>query len=80
MHTPVIGSNTTGIAEIIQNESSGLLFEPGNHGELASQINRLLTRPQLRDKLSEKAYEQFLKKYELNRVIGDFVGQSIIFK
>ena len=80
MHTPVIGSNTTGIAEIIQNESSGLLFEPGNHGELASQINRLLAQPQLRDKLSEKAYEQFLKKYELNRVIGDFVGQSIIFK
>ena len=80
VHTPVIGSNTTGIAEIIQNEASGLLFEPGNHGELASQINRLLTRPQLRDKLSEKAYEQFLKKYELNRVIGDFVGQSIIFK
>ena len=80
VHTPVIGSNTTGIAEIIEDEVSGLLFEPGNHRELASQLLRLLEQPHFRDELAEQAYKRFLGKYELNNVVDDFVEQSIIFK
>ncbi|GGW78816.1 glycosyltransferase family 4 protein [Salegentibacter mishustinae] len=80
VQTPVIGSNTTGIAEIIEDEVSGLLFEPGNHQELASQLLRLLEQPQFRDELAEQAYKRFLGKYELNNVVDNFIEQSIIFK
>lgn len=80
VHTPVIGSNTTGIAEIIEDEVNGLLFEPGNYKELASQLFRLLEKPELRDELAEQAYKSFLEKYELNKVVDSFVEQSIIFK
>lgn len=80
VHTPVIGSNTTGIAEIIDDEVNGLLFEPGNHEELASRILRLLENPEFRDELSEQAFKRFLEKYEINRVVDNFVEQSFIFK
>ena len=80
VHTPVIGSNTTGIAEIIEDEVSGLLFEPGSHKELASKLLRLLEKPDFRDKLAEQAYISFLETYELNKLVDNFVEQSFIFK
>ncbi len=80
VRTPVIGSNTTGIAEIIEDEVNGLLFEPGNYEELASKLLKLIDKPELRDKLAEQAYYIFLEKYELNKVVDNFVRQSFIFK
>jgi glycogen(starch) synthase len=42
MNKAVIGSRTGGIKEIIEDGKSGLLFEPGNHMELADKIKFLL--------------------------------------
>jgi len=42
MSKAVIGSRTGGIKEIIEDGKSGLLFEPGNHMELADKIKFLL--------------------------------------
>ena len=42
MKKAVIGSRTGGIKEIIEDGKSGLLFEPGNHMELADKIKSLL--------------------------------------
>ena len=42
MEKAVIGSRTGGIKEIIEDGKSGLLFEPGNHMELADKIKYLL--------------------------------------
>ena len=39
VRTPVIGSNTGGIKEIIRNGIDGLLFEPGNHGSVGESYD-----------------------------------------
>lgn len=79
VHTPVIGSNTTGIAEIIEDEVNGLLFEPGNFKELASKILKLIKEPEQRDIFAEQAYKSFTEKYELNKVVDNFVRHATIF-
>ncbi|NOX71772.1 MAG: glycosyltransferase family 4 protein [Candidatus Micrarchaeota archaeon] len=52
MGKPVIGSRTGGIAEIIEEGKSGLLFEPGNAEELAQKIFDLLENESARKRIS----------------------------
>jgi glycosyltransferase involved in cell wall biosynthesis len=44
---PVIASNSGGMAELVEHERNGLLFEMGNPDDLARQINRLIEDPGL---------------------------------
>lgn len=67
--TPVIGSNTGGIAEIIRNNVDGFLVEPGNSDELAEKIILLLKNPELRKKLSDNCYLRFKDSFELSTSI-----------
>jgi glycosyltransferase involved in cell wall biosynthesis len=46
-HTPVIASNVGGIAEFVQHEINGLLFEHTSETDLEGQIRRILTEPEL---------------------------------
>jgi glycogen(starch) synthase len=55
MEKAVIGSRTGGIKEIIEDGKSGLLFEPGNHMELADKIKYLLKNEGERRKLERNA-------------------------
>lgn len=45
--TPVIASNLGGMAELVQDGRSGLLFAPGDAADLARQLQRLLDEPGL---------------------------------
>ena len=38
--TPVVGSNLGGISELIDHERTGMLFDPGNHLDLADKIQK----------------------------------------
>jgi glycosyltransferase involved in cell wall biosynthesis len=55
MEKAVIGSRTGGIKEIIEDGKSGLLFEPGNHMELADKIKYLLKNNSERRRLEKNA-------------------------
>jgi glycosyltransferase involved in cell wall biosynthesis len=55
MEKAVIGSRTGGIKEIIEDNVSGLLFEPGNHMELADKIKFLLKNENEKKHLEENA-------------------------
>ncbi len=48
---PVVASRIGGIPEVIADEVNGLLFEPGNAGDLTRQLRRLIDEPQLLDRL-----------------------------
>lgn len=52
---PVIASNVPGIAEAIRPEVDGLLFEKGNHHDLAVCLKRLISEPDLVDQLCDNA-------------------------
>jgi glycosyltransferase involved in cell wall biosynthesis len=53
---PVIGSAIGAIPEMVINNYTGLLFEPGNANELADKIKSLYPDKELIAKLSENAY------------------------
>ena len=71
--TPVIGSNTGGILDIIENGKSGFLFSVGNYNELASKMILMLKDENLRKKCADYAHDTFINKYELNKNIKETI-------
>jgi glycosyltransferase involved in cell wall biosynthesis len=49
--TPVIGSDTCGVQELIRHEVDGLLFRRGDAEDLARQMRRILQEPELLERL-----------------------------
>ncbi|RZJ34663.1 MAG: glycosyltransferase family 1 protein [Flavobacterium sp.] len=75
--TPVIGSNTSGIAEIIRDGIDGMLFEPGNSAQLSQKIIHLLSDPKLREDFSVNCYQRFSADFEVGAVtakVAEFIG------
>ncbi|MDQ6529637.1 glycosyltransferase [Flavobacterium sp. LHD-85] len=64
MKTMVIGSNNTGIKEIIQDNKTGFLFETSNEHDLAEKIIKSIKQPALRDELALNGFKHFQKNYE----------------
>ena len=73
---PTIGSNIGGIAEIIEDGKTGLLFEQGNIDDLACKINSLLSNPELIVEMGKNARKKVVEKYSseihYNKVKGLF--------
>ena len=70
VQTPVIGSDTGGIAEIIDNNVNGLLFPVDDDQKLAEKIILMVSDKSLRDQFALNAYETFKSRYDLDRNIG----------
>ncbi len=79
VHTPVIGSNTTGISTIIREGEDGFLFKTGDHKDLAKKIKILLANKDLREEMSATCYQHFQENYELNKVIKELAENPEIF-
>lgn len=54
---PVIGSDIGAIPEMVINNFSGMLFEPGNYVQLANLISQLYAAPVLAAKMGENALQ-----------------------
>lgn len=54
---PVIASATGGLDAVVRHEENGLLFEPGDAGDLSAQLRRLVDEPGLIEKLGSRAGE-----------------------
>jgi glycosyltransferase involved in cell wall biosynthesis len=65
VRTPVIGSDNTGIAEIIRDDADGFLFQTKNPEALASKMILLLENPSLRNAFSANCYGHFLNNFEV---------------
>jgi glycosyltransferase involved in cell wall biosynthesis len=59
----VIGARSGGIIDIIRDRETGLLFEPGNVDELATQVRNLLTDEQLYRNLITNAKRDAEKRF-----------------
>lgn len=59
----VIGANSGGITDIIRDQSTGLLFEPGNVTQLATQLKALLTDDQLHHQLVTEARNEAERRF-----------------
>jgi len=49
--TPIVASDSGGMAELVQHEVNGLLFERGNVDDLARQLQRVVDQPALLESL-----------------------------
>jgi glycosyltransferase involved in cell wall biosynthesis len=77
---PIIGTNLGGIAELVQHERNGLLFEVDNADDLAKQLQRLLDEPNLLE-LLKKTQLPFLHVQDeinqLNNLYQEVVAKAI---
>jgi glycosyltransferase involved in cell wall biosynthesis len=74
---PVIGTNLGGIAELVQHERNGLLFQVDDADDLARQLQRLLDEPALLPQLRAKPLPFLTHSAvmdQLERLYGELVG------
>ncbi|MHB9129426.1 MAG: glycosyltransferase family 4 protein, partial [Candidatus Humimicrobiaceae bacterium] len=59
----VIGSNIEGIPYIIENGKNGLIVPPKDIDALAEAIIKILTHPELAQKMGEEGYKKVIKNF-----------------
>jgi len=69
---PIIASRTSGIPEAIVDGRTGLLTEPGDVGQLADALGRLLTDGTLRNDLAREAHAVALRSFTINAMVDAY--------
>lgn len=69
----VVGTAAGGIPEVVMHEKTGLIARDGDAEDLATQIQRLLADPTLRDRLARAGKEHVLRIYSPASAIGRFL-------
>lgn len=77
---PLIVPNISGLNEIVDDQKTGLIYEPGNIDDLAIKINTLLQNHTLNKKLGAQARKKYVEQYSqelyLSRI--SFVYESLL--
>ena len=71
--TPVIGSSSGGIKDIITNNDTGLIFQEKNSDELSKQILKILKNKKIRNKLSNNGYNFAKNNFDWNIISNKFI-------
>ncbi len=66
----VVAAGVPGMDELVRDGRNGLLFEPGQPGELVSRIQTLTGDPQLRKELGKKAREDMRETRDLDAAVS----------
>lgn len=64
---PIISVKALGIPELVKHKQNGFLAEPDDMTGIADYLERLISNPQLREKMSQKSL-QIIKKHSLDNV------------
>jgi len=67
--TPVLASRIGGIPDVVDDGRSGMLFEPGNAGELAEALRQLYRDSALRAKLAKAGQERYWSCYTRRQLV-----------
>jgi glycogen(starch) synthase len=70
---PTIVARTGGLAEIVDGTGAGLLFEPGDHEQLAERIAEVLTDPQLAASMTRTAATLLAEHYTWDAIAASTV-------
>lgn len=68
MKLPVIVHNVDGISELVKNNETGIIVEPGDYKAMVSAINNIVENSELSDKLVNAAFEEVRSKKSLSDV------------
>lgn len=72
---PVVGSRVAGVPELIADGEEGLLFNPGDWGDLRRQIARLLDDPALGDRLTQAARAKVAGEFDIATAVLPLVAR-----
>jgi len=70
---PVLGSNLGGPPEIIEDGLNGYIFDPSNIKELSEKLSYLISNKEIRESMGQKSIEIVKDKFDLNKVIDDYL-------
>jgi glycosyltransferase involved in cell wall biosynthesis len=69
---PVVATRVGGIPEVLNHERNGLLVAPGDSGELATAILRLMDEPDLGARLGSAARQTIDARFSFARMTEEF--------
>lgn len=70
---PTVVARTGGLAEIVDGTGAGLLFEPGNHHDLAARIRDVVTDPRLAESMRITAATLIADRYSWDAIAASTV-------
>lgn len=65
----VVGSNVGGIPELVEDTRSGLIFPPGDAGELAAKLACLIENPEYRQRLAQAAATRAEREFSMEKAV-----------
>ncbi len=68
---PIIASNISGIDEVVKHKENGILFNPGDHHDLAEKIEKLIIDDESRNSIIEGAFQTIQRHYTIERLRQD---------
>ena len=74
---PIIYANVDSVSQYFEDGTSGFSYEKGNSKDLADKIEYLLSASCLQEKLGEKAFNEYMKKYRISSYC-DFLTNLIL--
>ena len=73
MGVPIIGANIGGIPEMVIDGKTGLLFEPGNVGDLSNKISNLYNNKMLIKKMGINSYNYAKENLNKNKYYDQLI-------
>ena len=70
---PIVVARTGGLAEIVGGTAAGLLFEPGNHVDLADRIEEVLLSPAMADDMRAQAAKLLAERYTWDAIAAQTI-------
>lgn len=71
--TPVVAAYVGGVPDMVKDDETGLLFQPGDYTSLAKQISRLLTDDKFSTRISEQARAAAQLRYSAGRIAASLL-------
>lgn len=69
MGIPTVATSTGGIPELIVHEETGLIAQPGDHADLADQLERIIYDEELRDHVRKAGRQKIILEFDISRNI-----------
>jgi glycosyltransferase involved in cell wall biosynthesis len=73
--TAVLATRTGGVPEIVQDEVSGLLVEPGDVEQLAKGIGRLMQDDVLRQQMGQRGRKRAMERFSWNTTVQPLIQE-----
>lgn len=71
---PILSTDVHGIPHMLDRETEGRLFPPGNTAALCDQLSRMLTNPQMAHKMAGRARIRVTKQFDSKKLLPKHTG------